>query len=60
MSTEQARTLEWVKFIVGALFFAAMLYVHTYVKELSIFLMAIPGVLMGVDLSKYLPSGGKK
>lgn len=57
---EPSKALEWAKFVVGALLFAGMLYIHAYVKELSIFLMAVPGLLMGVDLSKYIPSGGKK
>ena len=60
MSTEQGKALEWAKFIVGAILFAGMLYIHAYVKELSIFLMAVPGLLMGVDLSKYIPNGGNK
>ena len=60
MSAEQTKALEWAKFVVGAILFAGMLYIHAYVKELSIFLMAVPGLLMGVDLSKFLPNGGKK
>lgn len=60
MSAEQGKALEWAKFLVGAVLFGGMLYIHAYVKELSIFLMAVPGLLMGVDLSKYIPNGGKK
>lgn len=59
MSVEDTRALQWAKLILGAVLFAGMLYIHAYVKELSIFLMAVPGFLMGVDLSKYLP-GNKK
>ena len=59
MSAEQTKALEWAKFVVGAILFAGMLYIHAFVVPLSIFLMAIPGILMGVDVSKLLP-GGKK
>jgi len=60
MSVEETKALEWAKFVVGAVLFAGMLYIHAYVKELSIFLMAVPGLLMGVDVSRYFPNGGKK
>jgi len=60
MSVQEGKALEWAKFVVGAILFAGMLYIHAYVKELSIFLMAVPGLLMGVDLSKYIPGGNKK
>jgi len=60
MSVEETKALEWAKFVVGAVLFAGMLYIHAYVVPLSIFLMAIPGILMGVDVAKFLPGGGKK
>jgi len=49
MSDKATTALRFLKFIVGAVFFAVMIYVHVYVKELSYFLFAFPGVLMGVD-----------
>ena len=54
-----SNALEWAKFFVGAILFSAMLYIHTYVKELNIFILAVPGLLMGIDPSKYI-GGGKK
>ena len=48
--------MEWAKFIVGVIFFAAMLYVHVFIKELSYFLLAVPGLLMGIDPVKIINS----
>lgn len=64
MSDNAVTALDWVKFVVGAVFFAVILYVHVYIKELSYFILAIPGLLMGIDpvkiLNSVLPGGGKK
>lgn len=59
MSKDTASVLEWAKFIVGAIFFACMLYFHVYVKELHILLLAMPGLLMGIDPTKFI-GGGKR
>lgn len=51
---------EWIKFIVATALAGAMLYIHAYVKDLPVLLMAAPYLLMGVDLSKVVQIGGKK
>ena len=63
MSDNSVIAMEWAKFIVGVIFFAAMLYVHVFIKELSYFLLAVPGLLMGIDPVKIINSvlpGAKK
>ena len=51
---------EVVKFAVATLLASAMLYLHAYVKELPVMLMAAPYLLMGVDVSKFVSFGGGK
>ncbi len=64
MSENVTTAFEWAKFIVGVVFFGAMLYVHVFVKELSYFLLAVPGLLMGIDpvkiINAVLPGAGAK
>ena len=50
---------EWIKFLVATSLAGGMLYIHAYVKDLPVYLMGAPYLLMGVDLSK-LPFGSKK
>ena len=51
---------EWAKFLVATILAAAMLYIHAYVKELPVFLMGAPYLLMGVDLSRITSIGGSR
>lgn len=51
---------DWIKFIVATALAGAMLYIHAYVKDLPVLLMAAPYLLMGVDLSKVIQFGGGK
>lgn len=44
----------WSKFILGAVLFCGMFYVHTFVKEFPQWWMGVPGLLMGLDLGKLL------
>ena len=60
MATNKPTLFEWARFIVGALLFAGLIYVHAYVKELSVFIIAIPALLMGLDPSKFIKIGGGK
>lgn len=46
---------DWVKFIVATALAGVMLYIHAYVKDLPIVIMAAPYLLMRLDLSKILP-----
>ena len=48
-----------LQFWAGVVLFAGMILLHVFVKELPVYLMAIPGILMGVDPSKFI-GGGKK
>ena len=41
------------KFCVMAVIFCVELYVHVMIKELNIFLLASPFVIMGVDPAKF-------
>jgi hypothetical protein len=60
MSVEQKTTaMAWAKFIVASILAGAMLYLHSYVKDLPMILLAGPYVLMGVDLSKFITIGKK-
>lgn len=54
MSDNSVIAMGWAKFIVGVVFFAAALYVHVFIKELSYFLFAVPGLLMGIDPVKII------
>lgn len=45
---------KWVKLIIGAIMFGAIFYVDTYIKDVNVFLYAIPGALMGIT-SETLP-----
>lgn len=60
MTKQSATAFEWAKLIIGAVMFVGLIYVHAYVKELSVFILALPAAVMGVDLSKLLNIGGKK
>ena len=60
MSREQKTSaMAWAKFVVASILAAAMLYVHAYVKDLPVILMAAPYLLLGVDLSKFITIGRK-
>jgi len=60
MSREQkTNAMAWAKFIVASILAGAMLYIHSFVKELPLVLLAAPYVLMGVDLSKFITIGRK-
>lgn len=50
--------LEWARFIVGALLFVGLIVINVWVKELSLFIIGIPALLMGIDPKKLL-GGGK-
>lgn len=52
--------MEWAKFIAAIILFGVMLYIHAFVKELSLILLAAPWALMGIDLGKIIQIGGKK
>lgn len=61
MSDENKTTaMEWAKFIAAIILFGVMLYIHAFVKELSLILLAAPWALMGIDLGKIIQIGGKK
>lgn len=60
---EEATKFEWaefafkfIRFVVVSVFFGVMFYVHVYIKELPIYLLAAPWALMGFD-PKNLPFG---
>lgn len=64
---KKATAMEWallafniIKFIIASALFAYMLYIHASVREVSIFAMAIPGMIMGARLDKLLEYVGKK
>jgi len=56
----KATAMEWAKFIVATLLFCGMLYIHSFVKELSLILLSAPWALMGIDLGKIIQIGGGK
>ncbi len=63
MADETVSAFRWAQFIVGAVFFAALLYAHIFIREMSYFLLAVPGLLMGVDPVKIINAvlpGAKK
>lgn len=48
---EKRNLIEWARFIVGVLLFAGLIGVHVFLKELPIWLLALPAALWGVDVS---------
>jgi predicted Kef-type K+ transport protein len=59
MSSEQKATaFQIVKFVVGVILFAALVGIHVWVKELPVWLIALPGALWGIDAAAFL--GGRK
>lgn len=48
MRTREEIAWKWARFVVGVMLIAAMLVVHAFFKELSVFWIALPGVLLGV------------
>lgn len=59
MSDESRWTFERVKFAIGIALFVGLVVVHVAFKELPVYILGLPAVLWGVDLSSLLP-GGKK
>ena len=55
---QQTSVFQWIRFIVGAVYFAGIVAVHVAVQPFSdivfVALLAIPGALIGVE------RGGKK
>lgn len=51
---EKVSAFRWAQFIFGALAFAALIYVHIFVKELEWWIIGIPGALLGIDPAKFL------
>ena len=56
----KVNALTWAKFIVATLLCGSMLYIHAFIKDLPLLLMALPFALMGLDVSKVIQIGGKK
>lgn len=42
----------WAKYVMGALFLAALFYIHTFHKELTIYHFALVGGFFGLDVEK--------
>lgn len=49
MSTREELVWKWVRFAVGVVLILLMLSVHAFVRELSVFWIALPGTLLGVN-----------
>ena len=49
-SNRSQQTVSRFQLIIGAILFLAVLYVHAFVKELHILLLATPGLIMGIRL----------
>lgn len=61
MSDERKTTaMEWAKFIAAVCLFCGMIYIHAFIKELSLILLAAPWALMGIDLGKIIQIGGPR
>lgn len=43
---------EMVRFVIGVMLFVGLIFIHAFVKELPVFLLGSPFLLMGIDLAK--------
>jgi hypothetical protein len=58
--SEQVTGFKKTQFWVGFFLLLVMLGIHAFVKDLSIVVLAFPGLLMGVDYDKIAKILGRK
>jgi len=54
---EKVKTLEFARLIIGTGLFVFLISIYVFVEKIPIWLVAVPGFLMGIDIKTLLNIG---